>query len=67
MSTSSSTINIGSKQVTVESNLTDGSYTVKDSSGRLIGNGNANTGGNINFNAGSSQRGSKHIILNRFQ
>ncbi len=54
MSTSSSTINIGSKQVTVESNLTDGSYTVKDSSGRLIGNGNANTGGNINFNAGST-------------
>ena len=54
MATASSTINVNGKTVTVESNLDDGSYTVKDSGGRLIGNGSNSSGGTINFSSGSS-------------
>lgn len=54
MATKSSSLNVNGKKVTVESNLDDGSYTVKDSQGRLIGSGSASSGGNINFSSGDS-------------
>lgn len=54
MATKSSSLNVNGKKVTVESNLDDGSYTVKDSQGRLIGSGSASSGGSINFSSGNS-------------
>ena len=45
MAKKSSKLAINGKQVTVETELQDGSYTVKDSKGRLIGTGSAQGGG----------------------
>lgn len=73
MATKSSSLNVNGKKVTVESNLDSGSYTVKDSQGRLIGSGSASSGGSINFSAGDSTAqkqllglsGSRSRFLNR--
>jgi hypothetical protein len=48
----SSKLNINGKQVTVETELENGAYTVKDSKGRTLGSGDAASGGNINFSGG---------------
>ena len=53
MSTKSSKLAINGKQVTVQSNLENGSFTVKDSDGRLIGSGTAAGGGSVVFSEGS--------------
>ncbi len=53
MSTKSSKLAINGKQVTVKSNLENGSFTVKDSEGRLIGSGTAAGGGSVVFSEGS--------------
>ena len=53
MSTKSSKLAINGKQVTVKSNLENGSFTVKDSQGRLIGSGTAAGGGSVVFSEGS--------------
>lgn len=52
MATKSSQLNVNGKKVTVESDLNSGSYTVKDSQGRLIGSGSASSGGSISFSGG---------------
>jgi hypothetical protein len=53
MSTATREIAVNGRKVTIESNLNDGSYTVKDTAGRLIGSGAASTGGKISFSKGS--------------
>ena len=53
MATASSTIAVRGKQVTIESDLNDGSYTVSYK-GQTIGTGSAESGGNVNFNTGST-------------
>ena len=53
MSTKSSKLAINGKQVTVQSNLENGSFTVKDSDGNLIGSGTAAGGGSVVFSEGS--------------
>tara|TARA_X000001036_G_scaffold402423_1_gene408214 strand:- start:5877 stop:7196 length:1320 start_codon:yes stop_codon:yes gene_type:complete len=50
----SSKLNINGKSVTVETELENGAYTVKDSKGRIIGSGDSASGGNINFSGGDS-------------
>ena len=52
MAKKSSKLNINGKQVTVETELENGAYTVKDSKGRTLGSGDAASGGNINFSGG---------------
>ena len=47
MAKKSSKLAINGKEVTVETELQDGSYTVKDSKGRIIGTGSASGGGNF--------------------
>ena len=52
MATKSSQLNVNGKKVTVESDLNSGSYTVKDSQGRLIGSGSSSSGGSVSFSGG---------------
>ncbi len=54
MAKKSSKLNINGKSVTVETELENGAYTVKDSKGRIIGSGDSASGGNINFSGGDS-------------
>ncbi len=54
MAKKSSKLNINGKSVTVETELENGAYTVKDSKGRIIGSGDSASGGNINFSGGNS-------------
>jgi len=69
----SSKLAINGKQVTVETELQDGSYTVKDSKGRLIGTGSASGGGTFVSSGGDSTAqkellglsGSRSRFLNR--
>ena len=73
MAKKSSKIAINGKQVTVETELQDGSYTVKDSKGRLIGTGSASGGGTFVSSGGDSTAqkellglsGSRSRFLNR--
>lgn len=73
MAKKSSKLAINGKQVTVETELQDGSYTVKDSKGRLIGTGSASGGGTFVSSGGDSTAqkellglsGSRSRFLNR--
>ena len=73
MAKKSSKLAINGKQVTVETELQDGSYTVKDSKGRLIGTGSAQGGGTFVSSGGDSTAqkellglsGSRSRFLNR--
>ena len=73
MAKKSSKLAINGKQVTVETELQDGSYTVKDSKGRLIGTGSAQGGGTFVSSGGDSTAqkellglsGSRNRFLNR--
>ena len=73
MAKKSSKLAINGKQVTVETELQDGSYTVKDSKGRLIGTGSAQGGGTFVSSGGDSAAqkellglsGSRNRFLNR--
>ena len=73
MAKKSSKLAINGKEVTVETELQDGSYTVKDSKGRLIGTGSASGGGNFVSSGGDSTAqkellglsGSRSRFLNR--
>ena len=73
MAKKSSKLAINGKQVTVETELQDGSYTVKDSKGRLIGTGSAQGGGAFVSSGGDSAAqkellglsGSRNRFLNR--
>ena len=73
MAKKSSKLAINGKQVTVETELQDGSYTVKDSQGRLIGTGSASGGGTFVSSGGDSTAqkellglsGSRSRFLNR--
>ena len=55
MAKKSSKLNINGKQVTVETELENGAYTVKDSKGRTIAEGDAASGGNLKFSKGNLQ------------
>ena len=55
MAKKSSKLNINGKQVTVETELENGAYTVKDSKGRTIAEGDAASGGNLKFSNGNLQ------------
>lgn len=55
MAKKSSKLNINGKQVTVETELENGAYTVKDSKGRTIGSGDAASGGNLKVSNGNLQ------------
>ena len=73
MAKKSSKLAINGKEVTVETELQDGSYTVKDSKGRIIGTGSASGGGNFVSSGGDSTAqkellglsGSRSRFLNR--
>jgi hypothetical protein len=51
----SSKLNLNGKKVTVETELENGAYTVKDSKGRTIAEGDAASGGNLKFSKGNLQ------------
>jgi hypothetical protein len=51
----SSKLNLNGKKVTVETELENGAYTVKDSKGRTIAEGDATSGGNLKFSKGNLQ------------
>lgn len=61
MAKKSSKLNINGKSVTVETELENGAYTVKDSKGRIIGSGDSASGGNINF-SGGDQTAQKELL-----
>lgn len=61
MAKKSSKLAINGKQVTVETELQDGSYTVKDSQGRLIGTGSASGGGTF-VSAGGDSTAQKELL-----
>ena len=55
MAKKSSKLNLNGKKVTVETELENGAYTVKDSKGRTIAEGDAASGGNLKFSKGNLQ------------
>ena len=61
MAKKSSKLAINGKEVTVETELHDGSYTVKDSKGRIIGTGSASGGGNF-VSAGGDTTAQKELL-----
>ena len=55
MAKKSSKLNLNGKKVTVETELENGAYTVKDSKGRTIAEGDAASGCNLKFSKGNLQ------------